>query len=112
MGGMLIASGAFFDIFGYIEPSSEGIFTPFGTREGIVSGTSYIGFALAGFLVGFGAKLSNGCTSGHGLCGLARLNLRSFVAVFIFMATAIGVASLNHYYTLGSLTEERFNPIV
>ncbi len=44
---------------------------------------------LAGVLVGFGSVLGNGCTSGHGVCGMARLSKRSFVAVAIFMATAI-----------------------
>ena len=50
------------------------------------------GFGLlivAGALVGFGSILGNGCTSGHGICGLARLSKRSFVAVAVFMATAI-----------------------
>jgi uncharacterized protein len=39
---------------------------------------------LAGFLVGIGTKLSGGCTSGHGVCGMARLSPRSFVATIIF----------------------------
>lgn len=43
----------------------------------------------AGLLVGFGASLGNGCTSGHGVCGLGRLSPRSLVAVAIFMATAV-----------------------
>lgn len=41
-----------------------------------------------GLLVGFGARLGNGCTSGHGVCGLARLSPRSIVATITFMATA------------------------
>jgi uncharacterized protein len=44
---------------------------------------------LAGLLVGFGSVWSNGCTSGHGICGLSRLSVRSLVAVLTFMATAI-----------------------
>jgi uncharacterized membrane protein YedE/YeeE len=44
--------------------------------------------AAGGLLVGFGARLSNGCTSGHGVCGLARLSPRSIVATVTFMATA------------------------
>ena len=40
----------------------------------------------AGLLVGFGTRLSNGCTSGHGVCGVARLSQRSLVATAIFMA--------------------------
>ncbi|QGM47426.1 YeeE/YedE family protein [Methylocystis heyeri] len=45
--------------------------------------------AVAGLLVGFGARLGSGCTSGHGVCGLSRLSLRSAVATATFMATAI-----------------------
>lgn len=42
-----------------------------------------------GLLVGFGARMGNGCTSGHGVCGLGRLSRRSLVAVPVFMLTAI-----------------------
>jgi uncharacterized membrane protein YedE/YeeE len=41
-----------------------------------------------GVLVGFGTRLGNGCTSGHGVCGLARLSMRSFVATVVFMVAA------------------------
>lgn len=44
---------------------------------------------LAGFLVGFGSVWGNGCTSGHGVCGLSRLSVRSLVATMTFMATGI-----------------------
>ena len=44
---------------------------------------------LAGLLVGFGTRMGNGCTSGHGVCGLGRLSWRSLAAVLTFMATAI-----------------------
>lgn len=43
----------------------------------------------AGLLIGFGTKLGNGCTSGHGVCGLARLSRRSIVAVAVFFSVAI-----------------------
>jgi uncharacterized membrane protein YedE/YeeE len=43
---------------------------------------------LAGLLVGFGTRLGSGCTSGHGVCGLARLSPRSLVATGTFMVTA------------------------
>ena len=43
----------------------------------------------AGLLVGFGTRLGNGCTSGHGICGLARLSKRSLAAVVAFMASGI-----------------------
>jgi uncharacterized membrane protein YedE/YeeE len=49
---------------------------------------SWLTLAASGLLVGFGARLGSGCTSGHGVCGLARLSPRSFAATGIFMATA------------------------
>ena len=44
---------------------------------------------IAGFLVGIGTKVGKGCTSGHGICGISLLSLRSIVATIIFMITAI-----------------------
>jgi uncharacterized protein len=44
---------------------------------------------VAGFLVGFGTVWGSGCTSGHGVCGLSRLSLRSLVATVTFMATGL-----------------------
>ncbi len=44
---------------------------------------------VAGLLVGFGTRMGNGCTSGHGVCGLGRLSARSLAAVLTFMSTAI-----------------------
>ncbi len=49
---------------------------------------------VGGLLVGYGARLSRGCTSGHGICGLASLGLPSFLAVLTFMATAFVTANL------------------
>src|SRR5271154_2095487 len=44
---------------------------------------------LGGFIAGFGARLSNGCTAGHGICGMASLQPASLAAVCIFLATAM-----------------------
>jgi uncharacterized membrane protein YedE/YeeE len=52
------------------------------------------GLVVAGLLVGFGTRMGNGCTSGHGVCGIGRLSLRSVVAVLTFMATAIATTYL------------------
>lgn len=49
---------------------------------------------VGGFLVGYGARLGNGCTSGHGICGLGSLQLPSLMAVLTFMATAFLTANL------------------
>lgn len=51
--------------------------------------TNIAGMALAGLLVGFGTAFGSGCTSGHGICGLARLSPRSAVAVAVFAAAAV-----------------------
>ena len=49
---------------------------------------------VAGFIVGLGTAIGSGCTSGHGVCGLARLSSRSLVAVGAFMATGIATVFL------------------
>ena len=51
----------------------------------------------AGLLVGFGARLGGGCTSGHGICGIARFSTRSIMATVIFMSTAIVVVALTRH---------------
>jgi hypothetical protein len=52
---------------------------------------SAAGLVLAGLLVGFGARLGGGCTSGHGVCGISRLSPRSLVATGVFIAAGIAV---------------------
>lgn len=52
------------------------------------------GLVIAGLLVGFGTRMGNGCTSGHGVCGLGRLSGRSLAAVLTFMASAIATTFL------------------
>jgi uncharacterized membrane protein YedE/YeeE len=56
---------------------------------------------VAGLLVGFGARLGGGCTSGHGICGIARLSVRSITATAIFMFTAIVVVALTRHVLAG-----------
>lgn len=51
----------------------------------------------AGLLVGFGTRLGSGCTSGHGICGLARFSRRSFTATLLFMLTAIVTVFLTRH---------------
>lgn len=50
---------------------------------------SWFLLGLAGLLVGFGARFGSGCTSGHGVCGLARGSARSLVATAVFMSSAV-----------------------
>ncbi len=80
--GGLIAGGL---LLHWLRPGS------FGAPAG-----GWLGLLVAGLLVGFGARWSGGCTSGHGICGLGRLSRRSLVAVLVFMSTgAVVVALLN-----------------
>jgi uncharacterized membrane protein YedE/YeeE len=50
--------------------------------------------AAAGLLVGFGSRMGSGCTSGHGVAGLARLSPRSFVAVLTFLSAGVATVAL------------------
>ena len=54
-----------------------------------------------GLLVGFGATIGSGCTSGHGVCGIARLSPRSLVATGVFMATGVLTVYLTHHGMIG-----------
>jgi len=65
-----------------------------GPAGGVQTGVAWWQLLGGGFLVGFGARMSNGCTSGHGICGLASLQLPSALAVLTFLATAMAVANL------------------
>ena len=56
----------------------------------------------AGLLVGFGTRLGNGCTSGHGVCGLSRLSPRSVVATAVFVATAMLVVFVVRHWFGGT----------
>ncbi len=58
---------------------------------------------FAGLLVGFGTRLGNGCTSGHGVCGISRLSSRSLVATITFMITGIVTVYIINHLLGGSL---------
>ena len=62
---------------------------------------SWIVVVAAGLLVGFGSKLGSGCTSGHGICGIAWLSRRSMAATGIFMLTAMVVVALTRHVFAG-----------
>jgi uncharacterized membrane protein YedE/YeeE len=91
-----------------LPPLSDGDFSGrIAFVVGLVAAPSIVGFAtgqfptqsietggrllaIAGLLVGFGSVWGNGCTSGHGVCGISRLSVRSLVATMVFMATGFG----------------------
>ncbi|MEZ8414478.1 hypothetical protein CWO04_11495 [Vibrio splendidus] len=57
---------------------------------------------IAGLLVGFGTKMANGCTSGHGIVGMARLSKRSIVATCVFMGVAMATVLVKNLIGLGA----------
>ncbi len=64
---------------------------------------SIFAVALAGFLVGYGALLGNGCTSGHGVCGVSRLSPRSLVATATFIASGAITVFIGQHVLGGAL---------
>ncbi|EMN9018181.1 YeeE/YedE family protein [Morganella morganii] len=64
------------------------VYRLFAGQPDVVIAADYPPLIVAGLLVGFGTRLGNGCTSGHGICGMARLSKRSFAAVAVFMVSA------------------------
>ena len=75
----------------YMSKNKLSDFYPF---DQVVTGSN-THLAVAGLLVGVGTQLGSGCTSGHGLCGLPRLSLRSISSVIIFLITGIITATFN-----------------
>jgi uncharacterized protein len=72
----MLGGGALYEYLLAPQPTPHSVFNPWSMIAG-------------GFWVGFGTRMGNGCTSGHGVCGLGRLSGRSLVAVLTFMSTAI-----------------------
>jgi uncharacterized membrane protein YedE/YeeE len=67
-----------------------------------IDATTLAAAAVGGLLVGVGTRLGSGCTSGHGVCGLSRLSVRSLVATLTFIGT--GMAAVAALRALGSLS--------
>lgn len=90
--GLLVAGG----IASVIAPQSMRIEGTLGTW----------GLIASGLLVGFGTRLGNGCTSGHGVCGVSRLSLRSITATLVFMFTgALTVYVVRHVFDAGHVLQ-------
>jgi uncharacterized protein len=119
LGGMLIGAGSaallllngrIAGISGILENSIRGVFGPKAWRLafliGLVLPALFVGLgsiefgqglpllAFAGLLVGVGTRLGSGCTSGHGVCGVANLSPRSLVATLCFMVVAAATVFL------------------
>jgi uncharacterized membrane protein YedE/YeeE len=107
---LLLLNGKIAGISGIFENAVRGVFGSQGWRIafliGMVLPAAAAGLgpimyaqglpllAVSGVLVGFGTRLGSGCTSGHGVCGIANLSLRSLVATFSFL----GVAALTVFF--------------
>ena len=89
MGAIIVSAPVFFlFIVGLVlGPIFYAFFTKINIPFLITSSLPII--IIAGFLVGIGTKIGKGCTSGHGICGISLLSLRSIIATIIFMITAI-----------------------
>jgi len=102
LSGMLLTSGAAYFIYGFSQVA-KGVYLLDPPAQ-FDTGVDTIVLLVAGFFVGIGTKLANGCTSGHGVCGLPRLSVRSLAAVLTFMATA-NIAANAKYYLLPSIDQ-------
>jgi len=74
-----------------LAPWAWRLFAPW---PGLTVDVGPLGLVLAGLLVGVGVRMGNGCTSGHGVCGLSRLSLRSLANVLVFMAAGFATVWL------------------
>ncbi len=68
-----------------------------------VSGRSSVAVIVAGLLVGYGTVMGSGCTSGHGVCGMSRLSVRSFMATLTFMLFGFLTVQVVRYFAGGSV---------
>ena len=78
--GLVLGAAAWFSLSGQVPARRTGL------HPGLL--------VVAGLLVGYGTTMASGCTSGHGVCGLGRLSLRSLVAVSVFLGVAIATTGL------------------
>ncbi len=78
-------------------PLGAFLFRQLGSDTPLTVNASPATLAMAGLLVGFGARLGNGCTSGHGVCGLARLSPNSIVATAVFMSAAMACVAIRSF---------------
>lgn len=79
----LVISPFFASLFGFSLPSSIDV--------------SWLAIVTGGLLVGIGTRVGSGCTSGHGICGIGRLSVRSIVATLTFMITAVITVFIVNY---------------
>ena len=72
------------------------------TNNFFITEVSIFSLILGGLLIGFGTRLSSGCTAGHGICGLSKFSMNSLFAVLTFLITAIVTANLIKYFLVAN----------
>jgi uncharacterized protein len=82
--GLVLGTAAWFGLSGQVPAVRTGL------HPGLL--------VAAGLLVGYGTTMAGGCTSGHGVCGLGRLSLRSLVAVAVFLSVAIVTTGISRHW--------------
>lgn len=82
-------------------PLGAGIVAVLIHKPAVIVTSSVPLLVVAGILVGYGTRLGNGCTSGHGVCGIARLSPRSIVATGIFMVSAVVTVFVSRHVIAG-----------
>jgi len=113
---LLICNGRNFGVSGFIHAAAVGNEEGVAAVAGLVAGGVIIGLMegsgpeammgdvsktiFSGMLIGIGSKLSNGCTSGHMICGLSKFSFRSFIATLVFFCTGVVTAHVLHADTL------------
>lgn len=107
MGGTLLAGGVFCQWIGH--GNASGI-SPFGPKVFLLRHTSVYGFALAGLLVGFGARMMHGGIHAHGYSQAAKRNGRSFIAMIVILLAAILGGTFSTNNTIPFLTDGYKNP--
>jgi uncharacterized membrane protein YedE/YeeE len=90
LGGLLLAGVLARFAWPHALPSASA------SGSGGLGPPSLVAGAAAGLLVGIGTRVGSGCTSGHGVCGLSRLSVRSLVATITFIATGVAVVAALH----------------
>jgi len=94
--GLITVPAILYQCFGNVVTSGDRSFRIFDDNE-MQTRQHIAAWIIGGLLVGFGTKMGNGCTSGHGVCGIPRFAPRSIVATCTFMATAFALATLRYY---------------
>ncbi|KAL4478441.1 hypothetical protein ABPG74_006676 [Tetrahymena malaccensis] len=94
--GFLATASALFLIFGF-QPIFNTSFVMFDSPDQMIANLNYAGFIIAGFFAGVGTKMANGCTSGHGVCGLPRFSKRSWCSILLFLVSGFLMFTFRYY---------------